>query len=63
MTNLTKLYMNGLNIDNHIMASLLTTTNQNPGIDKIRNIRVLELADNNLGADSVRMLLDAMMEY
>ena len=44
------------------MASLLTA-NQSPGVDRIKNLRVLELADNNLGADSVRLLLDAMMEY
>ena len=62
MSNLTKLYLNGLNLDNQIMAELLNI-NQSPGVDRIRNIRVLELADNNLGADFVRMLLDVMMEY
>ena len=62
MSNLTKLYINGLNLDNQIMGEMLNI-NRSPSVDRIRNIRVLELADNNLGADFVRMLLDVMMEY
>ena len=41
----------------------LFSISQSPGVHRIRQIRVLELADNNLGVDFVKMLLDIMMEY